>query len=181
MQPLIPLHQPPAPEATGAAPVRQHGFTLVELLVTIAILGVLTALAAPSFTPLIERWRVRQAAEDLTSSMFFARSEAIKRGGGITLETASTWDQGWSVRHTSSSDPLQQLSARTKLVLSQSASLTKLYIDRWGMLSDTDGGAPADLEFLIKPTGKADTAPSAIRLCVTKGGRIAQKKDGGSC
>src|SRR2546427_6401346 len=36
------------------------------------------SLAAPSFTPLMERWRVRQVAEDLQATIYFARSEALK-------------------------------------------------------------------------------------------------------
>jgi type IV fimbrial biogenesis protein FimT len=54
-------------------------------MVVVAIIAVLAALAGPSFTPLIERWRVRDAAETLTSSIYYARSEAIKRGGNIII------------------------------------------------------------------------------------------------
>ncbi|MGL6206135.1 MAG: pilus assembly FimT family protein, partial [Giesbergeria sp.] len=81
----------PPPVATRVEKVRQHGFTAIELMVVVAIVAVLAALAAPSFTPLIERWRVRQAAENLTSSLYFARSEAIKRGGGIALDATGGW------------------------------------------------------------------------------------------
>ena len=41
----------------------EHGFTAVELMVVVAIVAILAALAGPSFAPLIERWRVRDAAE----------------------------------------------------------------------------------------------------------------------
>ena len=66
-------------------PLKQHGFTLIELMVTVSILAVIAMIAAPSFTHLIERWRVRSAAEALQSTIYYARSEAIKRGGGITI------------------------------------------------------------------------------------------------
>ena len=167
----------PPPVATRVEKVRQHGFTAIELMVVVAIVAVLAALAAPSFTPLIERWRVRQAAENLTSSLYFARSEAIKRGGGIALDATGGWDKDWKVTHTQNgaTNDLQNMPAPSRLALSQSNTKTKLFVDRWGMMSESDGGAPAVMNFLLTPTGKDETAPSAIRLCLTAGGRIVQK------
>ena len=46
-----------------------RGFTLIEVMVVVSILAVLIAIAAPSFTPMIERWRVRQATEQLQSTL----------------------------------------------------------------------------------------------------------------
>ena len=50
------------------------GFTAIELMVVVSIIAILTALAAPSFTPLIENWRVREASEQLQSTLYYARS-----------------------------------------------------------------------------------------------------------
>lgn len=171
------------PDTSRAGKVRQHGFTAIELMVVVAIVAVLAALAGPSFTPLIERWRVRSATENLTSSLYFARSEAIKRGGGIAIDATGGWDQGWKVTHTQNgaTTDLQLIAAPSKLALVQSNTKTKLLVDRWGMLSETDGGAPAAMSFLLKPKGKTDTDYSALRLCVTLGGRIVQKQQGAAC
>ena len=62
------------------------GFSAIELMVVVSIISILAALAAPSFTPLIENWRVREASEQLQSTLYYARSEAIKRGGQVVIQ-----------------------------------------------------------------------------------------------
>ncbi|QEA13726.1 GspH/FimT family pseudopilin [Comamonas flocculans] len=159
----------------------QSGFTVIELLVTVAILAVLAALAAPSFNPIIERWRVRGAAEDLQSTIYYARSEAIKRGGGIVIDATGGWSQGWKVGLTSGGAPLREFEALRRVSATQSSSKTKLYVDRWGMVSETDGGVAAAMSILVKPEGKDDGDSSAIRLCIAEGSRVFQKSHGAAC
>jgi type IV fimbrial biogenesis protein FimT len=57
---------------------RQQGFTLIELMVTLVLLGVLVTIAAPSFQGMRDRLRIRAAAEAVYSHLEFARSESIK-------------------------------------------------------------------------------------------------------
>ena len=172
-------------------PPRQRGFTLIEAMVTVAILSILVALAAPSFVPMIERWRVRQSVEQLESTLYYARSEAIKRGGGITIDATGGWDQGWRVTHTqgATTTPLQEVPAPNQVAFEQQPTdkaSTKLFVDRWGMVSTTDPttttstGVATTTNFLIYPTGKSGSS-NAIRLCISAGGRILQKAAGAAC
>lgn len=56
-----------------------RGFTLIELMVTITVLGVLLALGLPSFVEMIQNMQVRTAAESILDGMQVARSEAVRR------------------------------------------------------------------------------------------------------
>lgn len=86
----------------------QHGFTLVELLVTVSVAAILSSVAAPSFNSMIQRNRVTVQQNDLLSDIMFARMEAIKRSHSVSMcstNTAGTacsgnnddWHQGWLV------------------------------------------------------------------------------------
>lgn len=82
----------------------QRGFTLVELMVAIAVLAILLGIAAPSFRDMTASSDLRSTSNELITTLAQARSEAIKRGGRVTVcmsanGTACTnvggWEQGW--------------------------------------------------------------------------------------
>lgn len=80
---------------------RNLGFTLIELMVTISIAGILLAIAIPSFTSVISSNRLTTSANELVTALNLARSEAIKRGIQVTLlrngSTNQAWEEGWRV------------------------------------------------------------------------------------
>lgn len=84
------------------------GFTLVEVLTTMAIMAVLMAVAVPSLRSLMNSSKLTAASNALLWSMYLARSEAIKRGNRVVLCKTSDglacaerggWEQGWMVFH----------------------------------------------------------------------------------
>jgi type IV fimbrial biogenesis protein FimT len=75
------------------------GFTLVELLVTFVIVTILVTLALPSLSTLIQTQHVKTGASDLQATLFFARSEALKRAVNVeVVPAANDWKGGWKVQ-----------------------------------------------------------------------------------
>jgi type IV fimbrial biogenesis protein FimT len=63
-------------------PEYNTGFTLLELMITIAIAGILVGVAIPSFTSIITSNRLTAYANELVTALNLARNEAVKRGRG---------------------------------------------------------------------------------------------------
>lgn len=83
------------------------GFTLVELMITIAIASILLAVAAPSFTSLVSANTAKNAADRLLDGLAYARSEAVTRSTDVivcsknsisnTCSGTSQWTDGWLI------------------------------------------------------------------------------------
>lgn len=84
---------------------QQKGFTLIELMVTLAIAAILLTVAIPSFSDLIRTNRLTTKTNLFTTGLNLARSEAVKRnvkvvmckGSGGTCNSTDKWEDGWLV------------------------------------------------------------------------------------
>lgn len=179
---------------------RNTGFTAVELLMVIAIIAILATLAMPSFRNTLLRYRVNRVAEDITATLYFARSEAIRRGGHITVRKASTvggcdadlgqeWSCGWSVfLDANDNGTLNAIDGDFVLQAAQvpqgvtvmlfkgkSGGPVSMTADRWGRFSGL--GA---FSFALKPTD-SDDVELTMEVCMASGGRMRVLKGAESC
>lgn len=78
-----------------------NGFTLIELMITLVVVIILVAIAAPSFNSMIRDSRAATQANNLLASLQTARSESINRGVQVTMRhlsnTNSVWEEGWRI------------------------------------------------------------------------------------
>ena len=119
--------------------VAKRGFSVIELMVVLAILGILASLAAPAFNESIASTRVKTVASDIHLSLLRARSEAIKRNNDVTVAaSAGDWKSGWTITNSTISSIIERHAATTgTLSITGATSIT--YVPS-GRASATVGG-----------------------------------------
>lgn len=83
---------------------RSRGFTLIELMVTLAVAAILLTIGVPSFRDLMIKSRLSGQVQEFYGTLNFARSEAIKRGNYVSIckssdgsQCGGNWSDGWIV------------------------------------------------------------------------------------
>ena len=106
--------------------MKQSGTTLLELMLVVAVSGILLTIGIPSFASIVSSGRVTNATNSMVASLHLARSEAIKRNSrtvlcpsttGNTCAASGGWHQGWLVFHDSNNNAA--LDAGEAVILSQ--------------------------------------------------------------
>ncbi len=113
---------------------RQHGFTLIELMIAIALTGLLLSMAVPAMDLFVSNARQTSTINDFVSSMHIARSTAITTNtrvtmcpsaNGVTCEDTD-WDRGWIVFADLDSDQIVDLN---ETITSTTAGVDNLTIE----------------------------------------------------
>lgn len=119
-----------------------RGVTLIELMVTITVLAIALAVAAPSLSQTLANYRVRSASEGMMNGLNLARAEAVRRNTPVSF-TLSGAGSGWTVAQVAPATTLQARSDGEVPAVSATSST-------------------ASLTVTFRPTGLVDT--TGVRL-----------------
>lgn len=154
---------------------RVHGFTLLELIVTLAVLSILVATAVPSFRDILIQQRVRDAAENLHISLMLTRSEAVKRNAQVQLDAENgDWTDGWVIVPVAGGNNIRQQDAMNDVTIAEAGGLDEVVFNR-------DGRAVANFAFEVCSTaaGQAGRSVTVTLTGISKVDVIAA--GGGGC
>jgi type IV fimbrial biogenesis protein FimT len=151
---------------------KYNGFTLIELMMTLAVATILMTVAVPSFRTIIQNNRLTTEINEYLTSISIARSEAIKRADRVTMcissdgaacITTGDWSQGWIIFIDSDNDAVVDGGEEILRVHGALSTGTTL-----------DGSANLDDYISYKSDGSSQTTASAVQsgtviLCDSRG------------
>lgn len=156
----------------------QRGFTLVELMIALAVFAVLLAIMVPSYSDMTLGSKLRSQANDLVAGAVLARSEAIKRNQPVSLCASSngtsctgTWSQGWIVINGATVIMNHAAAANGFLILSDQTSFT---------FQPTGVGATADTLTVCRATPSVGGQEREVTISAT-GRASVERTNVGSC
>ncbi len=163
-----------------------EGVTLIELLVTLAVLAAVLAWGIPAFGDFLANSRMSGAVNDVVSALHLARNEAVKRRSTITLCASSDWnsdspscaaadgpEQGWIVFADSNPNAIRDIG---EVVLDAHGPLPEAIAQRTSWV-DEDGNGATPFYVSFAPTGfRQDLAGlprcvAHLQLCDARGDR----------
>lgn len=153
---------------TYSTPSTSSGFTLVELLIAVAVLGILTALALPSFTQWIANTKIRSTTESILAGFQLARTEAVRRNSAVQVVLGA--DTGWTVTHVSSgaviqTRPATEGSDRVSLTITP-AGATTVSFNGLGRVAN----ATPITQVLVDSTAIAAASTRELQIRINAGG-----------
>ncbi len=159
------------------------GFTMIELMITIAIATILIALAVPNFTRFIRQGQYTSAGNELVTGFNYARNEAINRQRSVAVAAiGGTWVNGWRAFLDTNRNAVFD---GTDVVLRQGNPIAGINITSTFTVAafDQNGRRSNDTAAFLGFEVSKSGGPTDLvrRVCVARNGRISTVIGGGAC
>ncbi|MDP3813571.1 GspH/FimT family pseudopilin [Pseudomonas sp.] len=128
----------------------QKGFTLIELMVTLAVMAILLGIAAPSFSQMLRDNRAASELNVFVSMFNFARSEAASRGLRVRVQGPLAVDDSWQVVRVTSGEVLRVFPALSAFTVAPDGEKN--------MVFDAQGRLEANAAVVFSVQAKTDYA-----------------------
>jgi len=116
---------------------QNQGFTLIELMITVVILGIFAAIAVPSFTSFVNSNRLQSVSNELASLLQYARSSAVQNN---TAHIVCLSGDTWTVKRASlcsSTNDIRSMTSPSNITITASASLMPIIFNPNGTTATT--------------------------------------------
>lgn len=164
---------------------KSKGFTLIELMITIAVVAIGLALAYPSFTSVLRSNQVATRTNELIASFYLARTEAVRsnRGAGVCPSADGAncngvnWGSGWLVFTDQDGDGALSADGDTVVRFvegSQNVSLTSI---EDVVAFDNRGRLAAPVQLSLESTECPPGASLVRNLTVTRVGQVQMQEE----